>query len=60
MVENWMKVVEIVSNLLLKNKMIMYMYLENMIRSVEENGLYMVLVDYFVLMYVKLGFGVNE
>ncbi len=58
--ENWMKAVEIASNPLLKNKMITHTYLENMIRSVEENGPYMVLADYFALMHAKPGLGVNE
>ncbi len=58
--ENWMKAVENASNPLLKNKMITHTYLENMIRSVEENGPYMVLADYFALMHAKPGLGVNE
>lgn len=40
--------------------MITHTYLENMIRSVEENGPYMVLADYFALMHAKPGLGVNE
>lgn len=58
--EEDVKAVEIASNPLLKNKMITHTYLENMIRSVEENGPYMVLADYFALMHAKPGLGVNE
>ncbi len=58
--ENWIKAVEIANNPLLKNKMITHTYLENMIRSVEENGPYMVLAHYFALMHAKPGLGVNK
>ncbi|MBO1300414.1 MULTISPECIES: PTS sugar transporter subunit IIA [unclassified Enterococcus] len=59
-VENWETAVEIASQPLLKNKMIAHTYLDNMIKSVEEHGPYMVLTDYFALMHAKPGVGVNE
>ena len=59
-VENWETAVEIASEPLLKSKMIAHTYLDNMIKSVEEHGPYMVLTDYFALMHAKPGVGVNE
>ena len=41
-VENWKTAVEIASEPLLKSEMIAHTYLDNMIKSVEEHGPYMV------------------
>lgn len=59
-VANWETAVEIASEPLLRNEMIAHTYLDNMIKSVEEHGPYMVLTDYFALMHAKPGVGVNE
>lgn len=58
-IDNWKQAVEIASEPLLKNKLITSKYIKNMILSVEKNGPYMVLTDYFALMHAKPGEGVN-
>ncbi|AEB31189.1 PTS family L-ascorbate (L-asc) porter component IIA (plasmid) [Carnobacterium sp. 17-4] len=59
-VENWKQAVEIASEPLIKENLISHIYVENMISSVQDNGPYMVLTDYFALMHAKPGEGVNQ
>ncbi|PGL72596.1 PTS sugar transporter subunit IIA [Bacillus sp. AFS055030] len=59
-VVDWKTAVEIASQPLLKDHLITEQYVQNMIQSVEDNGPYMVLADYFALMHARPGEGVNE
>lgn len=59
-VKNWKQAVEIASEPLIKENLISHIYVENMISSVQDNGPYMVLNDYFALMHAKPGEGVNQ
>ena len=59
-VVDWKTAVEIASQPLLKDNLITEQYVQNMIQSVEDNGPYMVLADYFALMHARPGEGVNE
>lgn len=57
---NWEKALEIASDPLIKSRTITKKYVENMIESVKKNGPYMVLNDYFALMHVRPGDGVEK
>lgn len=59
-VKNWKQAVEIASEPLIKENLISHIYVENMISSVQDNGPYMVLTDYFALLHAKPGEGVNQ
>lgn len=59
-VNNWLDAVKIASRPLIDDGSIEKVYVENMIKSVEDNGPYMVLADYFALMHAKPGVGVNK
>ncbi|MBX8922884.1 PTS sugar transporter subunit IIA [Enterococcus faecium] len=54
----WQEAVQLASQPLLNEKAIDQQYVTNMIHSVEENGPYMVLADYFALMHARPGEGV--
>ncbi|MBK4851625.1 PTS sugar transporter subunit IIA [Enterococcus faecium] len=54
----WQEAVQLASQPLLNEKAIDQQYVTNMIHSVEENGPYMVLADYFALMHARPGKGV--
>ena len=54
----WQEAVQLASQPLLNEKAIDQQYVANMIHSVEENGPYMVLADYFALMHARPGEGV--
>lgn len=58
-VANWKEAVQLASKPLLDEHTITQRYVDNMIQSVEENGPYMVIADYFALMHAKPGDGVN-
>lgn len=57
-VDCWTEAVELASQPLLQEQAINEHYIENMIKSVKENGPYMVLADYFALMHARPGEGV--
>lgn len=59
-IDNWKQAINVACDPLLKNNLITDKYIENMILSVEKNGPYMVLTDYFALMHAKPGEGVNR
>ncbi len=59
-VNGWKKAVELASKPLLEENLITPDYVENMIKSVEINGPYMVIADYFALMHAKPGEGVKQ
>lgn len=59
-VENWQKAVEIASAPLRREELISQTYVENMKKSIKENGPYMVLTDYFALLHARPGMGVNK
>lgn len=59
-VRDWKEVIKIVLKLLLEDNFIEELYIENMIKLVEKYGLYIVLVDRFVLLYVSFKEGVNK
>lgn len=54
----WQEAVQLASQPQLNEKAIDQQYVTNMIHSVEENGPYMVLADYFALMHARPGEGV--
>ncbi|MBK4833163.1 PTS sugar transporter subunit IIA [Enterococcus faecium] len=54
----WHEAVQLASQPLLNEKAIDQQYVTNMIHSVEENGPYMVLADYFALIHARPGEGV--
>lgn len=57
---NWEEAVEIASKPLIQGRVITPIYVKNMIKSVYENGPYMVLADEFALMHARPGEGVNS
>ncbi len=57
-VDTWKDAVNIASKPLLESKIITEEYVTNMIKSVNDNGPYMVLADYFALMHARPGQGV--
>ena len=59
-VADWRSAVKLASQPLLDEALITSEYIEAMIQSVEENGPYMVLADYFALMHARPGEGVLE
>ncbi len=59
-VTDWRSAVKLASQPLLDEALITSAYIEAMIQSVEENGPYMVLADYFALMHARPGEGVLE
>ncbi|OOG27008.1 PTS sugar transporter subunit IIA [Enterococcus casseliflavus] len=59
-VADWRLAVKLASQPLLDEVLITSEYIEAMIQSVEENGPYMVLADYFALMHARPGEGVLE
>lgn len=59
-VADWRSAVKLASQPLLNEAQITSEYIEAMIQSVEENGPYMVLADYFALMHARPGEGVLE
>ncbi|WP_269919942.1 PTS sugar transporter subunit IIA [Caldifermentibacillus hisashii] len=59
-VDSWEDAIKIASIPLLKEGIIEESYIENMIESVNKNGPYIVLIDYFALPHAKAGEGVNR
>lgn len=59
-VNNWQEALKIASQPLLNSHKITNTYVKNMIKSVKENGPYMVFTDYFALMHARPGKGVNN
>lgn len=59
-VSTWEQAIKKASQPLLDSGFITDEYVKNMINSVEKNGPYMVLTDYFALMHARPGIGVNE
>ncbi|WP_375710569.1 PTS sugar transporter subunit IIA [Lactiplantibacillus pentosus] len=59
-INDWKSAIKLASQPLLKAKMISSIYVENMIASVNSNGPYMVLTDYFALMHARPGVGVSR
>lgn len=59
-VDSWEDAIKIASIPLLKEGIIEESYIENMIESVNKNGPYIVLMDYFALPSRKSGEGVNR
>ncbi|SEO57232.1 PTS system, ascorbate-specific IIA component [Amphibacillus marinus] len=59
-VASWEKAIELASEPLLKFGFIEETYVKNMIKSVEQNGPYIVLMDYFALPHAEAGNGVNR
>jgi len=59
-VDSWEDAIKIASIPLLKEGIIEESYIENMIESVNKNGPYIVLMDYFALPHAKAGEGVNR
>jgi PTS system ascorbate-specific IIA component len=59
-VKNWEEAVRLASLPLLKSGNISDEYVDNMIDSVNKNGPYMVLSDYFALMHARPGQGVKK
>lgn len=57
---DWQAAVKQASQPLIQAHTITEKYVENMIKSVKENGPYMVLADYFALMHARPGDGVNK
>lgn len=57
---DWQTAVKKASQPLIESKSITENYVENIIRSVQDNGPYMVLSDYFALMHARPGEGVNS
>ncbi|MCC5895651.1 MAG: PTS sugar transporter subunit IIA [Alkalibacterium sp.] len=58
--ETWEKAIAYAAKPLLEKGVIEESYIQAMIDSVEENGPYIVLKDYFALPHAKAGVGVNE
>lgn len=56
---NWQEAVDLASQPLLDKELITQTYVDNMKKSVADNGPYMVLTDYFALMHAKAGEGVK-
>ncbi|WP_028273220.1 PTS sugar transporter subunit IIA [Atopococcus tabaci] len=57
-VESWQEAIRVASGPLLKEHVIDEMYVDAMIQSVEDNGPYIVLKDYFALPHAAAGKGV--
>lgn len=58
--DDWKKAITFAAEPLLKKGVIEKCYIQEMINSVETNGPYIVLKDYFALPHAKAGEGVNE
>ncbi|WP_017470874.1 PTS sugar transporter subunit IIA [Amphibacillus jilinensis] len=59
-IETWEAAIEFASKPLLEAGYIENVYVKNMIASVNQNGPYIVLMDYFALPHAKAGEGVNQ
>lgn len=59
-VDNWKEAITLAARPLLDKGVIDDSYVEAMIKSVEKNGPYIVLKDYFALPHAQAGTGVNE
>ena len=59
-IENWQQAVWQASQPLLNDHRITTTYVDQMIESVQQNGPYMVLQDYFALMHARPGLGVIQ
>ncbi len=59
-IDNWKDAVNLASKPLQEEDLITPIYVENMIKSVKNNGPYMVLADYFALMHAQAGKGVKK
>jgi len=59
-VTSWEEAIAIASKPLLQKGIIDSLYIDKMIESVQENGPYIVLMDYFALPHAKAGIGVHE
>ncbi|GEN50419.1 PTS sugar transporter subunit IIA [Alkalibacterium pelagium] len=59
-VDNWEEAITVAARPLLNKGVIDESYVEAMIDSVEKNGPYIVLKDYFALPHAQAGAGVNE
>lgn len=59
-VADWKEAVRLASKPLINEHTITQKYVDNMIQSVEDNGPYMVIADYFALMHARPGEGVNK
>lgn len=59
-VSSWEDAIRIASQPLLSKGVIDEIYIENMIHSVNRNGPYIVLMDYFALPHAEPGIGVNQ
>ena len=59
-VSNWREGITLAAQPLLGSGVIEQSYIDSMIQSVEDNGPYIVLKDYFALPHAKAGKGVNE
>jgi len=59
-VDNWEEAITVAARPLLNKGVIDDSYVEAMIDSVEKNGPYIVLKDYFALPHAQAGTGVNE
>lgn len=59
-VDSWEQAIEMASKPLLKEGVIEDGYVQNMIDSVNQNGPYIVLQDYFALPHAEAGKGVSE
>lgn len=59
-VDSWQDAVRLACEPLIKKSLITDQYIESIIKSVYENGPYMVLDDYFALMHARPGDGVNK
>ena len=59
-VNDWKEGIALAAQPLLDSGVIERSYIDSMIQSVEDNGPYIVLKDYFALPHAKAGKGVNE
>ncbi|WP_067842013.1 PTS sugar transporter subunit IIA [Amphibacillus sediminis] len=59
-IETWEEAIKLASEPLLKADYIEEAYVDHMIASVNQNGPYIVLMDYFALPHAKAGEGVNQ
>src|SRR5699024_1763543 len=57
---DWVDAITIASQPLLKKGVIEEEYIQKMVDSVNDNGPYIVLKDYFALLHARAGDGVNE
>ncbi|SDC21202.1 PTS system, ascorbate-specific IIA component [Pelagirhabdus alkalitolerans] len=58
--DSWEEAIAVAADPLLKSRIIEESYIQAMIDSVEKNGPYIVLKDYFALPHAKAGEGVND